>query len=182
MMARLLNLIGIGRMTLIDDTGDVQLVQMTEGTAGNGLADRVTERIKRITEYGFASSPPADTDVVVLRRNGDRGLGLAIATSHKASRPKNLPKGDVWIYDLRGHAVKMTAHGIEIDAAGDQVTVTNASRIRAECDIETTGDIISRCDGQSVSLNALRDAYDVHDHPPIAAGASWGSGPPNDQV
>jgi hypothetical protein len=62
------------------------------------------------------------------------------------------------------------------------VTVTNASKVRCTCDIETTGDVVARADGKAVSLGALHDTFNLHNHPPVAAGGSWGSGPPKPQA
>lgn len=182
MIGRLLHVIGLGRLTLVDDSESVQLGQVTVGTLGIDQADEVFDKVRRVTEYGFTGVPPDDTDVVMVRVNGQRAGSVIIATSHKASRPTSLKVGDVAIYDNRGRSIKLTADGITIDGGGDMVTITNASKVRCECDIETTGDVISRADGTPVSLNDLRDAYDAHDHPPATAGASWGSGPPNEQV
>ena len=178
----ILNLLGIGRSSLIDDSGDVQLIQVTEGAIGSGGSDRVTDKVMRAGEFGLASVPPNGSEVVILRRNARRGQPIIIATGHRASRPTGLRPGDSGIYDVRGAHILLTEDGIEIDAQGQQVTVVNASRVRCECDIETTGDVISRCDGQQVSLNALRDAYDEHDHPPVAGSTSWGTGPPNLEI
>lgn len=178
MMARILNLIGIGKATLVDDSGEVAKIQVTEGARGSGGSDRVTDNVPRVGEYGFASALPANSEVLVIRRNGDRGNGIVIATQHRASRPTNMPVGDVWLYDLRGRAVKLTVDGIELDAAGGEVLVTNAAKVRCACDIETTGDVVARADGSKVSLTALHDAYNMHKHPPAAGGGTWGSGPP----
>lgn len=181
MLEQLLSLLGLGRVTLVDDSGDFQEVQFTEGSVGSART-RITDRIRRLTEFGFTSVPPLDSDAVVLRRNAERGKSLVLATSHRPSRPRGLKAGDTAVYDVRGAIIRLTADGIEIDAAGQAVTVTNATQVRCECDIYTTGDVISRADAVPVSLNALRDAYDLHDHPPVATGASWGSGPPDRQV
>jgi phage gp45-like len=178
MIERLLNLLGIGRSTLADDSGDLQVLQVTEGATGGGGEDRILEKVRRVTEFGFASVPPDGAEVLMLRRNGLRTQSIVIATSHRPSRLKNLKPGDAALYDVRGAKITLTEDGITIDAAGGQVTVTNASKIRAECDVETTGDIISRADGDRVSLNALHDAYNQHDHPPTAAAGKWGMGPP----
>jgi phage baseplate assembly protein V len=182
MIDRLLNLIGIGRVTLADDDGDVQLLQLTERAEGGDIGDRIIEKVRRACEFGFSSVPPLESDAVVVRMGGLRTQSIVVATGHKDSRPRGLKPGDVVIYDVRGRMVRLTEDGIEIDAAGGEITVTNASKIRADCDIETTGDVISRADGQSVSLNALHDAYNQHAHPPVAGGTTWGVGPPNLQA
>lgn len=181
-MRGLLSLLGIGRATLTDDCGEVQLVQVTEGARGTGGTARVTDKVARVTEYGFVSSLPDGAEVIVIRRDGERAKPLVIATQHRASRPTGLDAGDVWLYDQRGRAVKLTADGIEIDGAGGTVTVTNADKVRCECDVETTGDVVARCDGQRVSLTGLHDTYNQHKHPPTAGAGTWGAGPPAPQA
>lgn len=179
MIGNILNLIGIGRATLSDDSQEQQFVQLTERFLGNGGTERVTDKVPRVTEFGFTSVLPEGSEIVVIRRNGERAHSIAIASQHRASRPKGLKPGDTAIYDVRGRIIRLTADGIEIDAAGGPVTVKRASKIRCECDVETTGDIVSRADGTRVSLNKLYDAYNAHTHPPAAKGGQWGSGPPD---
>jgi len=177
-MRGLLNLLGIGRVTVVDDAGDLQLLQVTEGAIGTGRGDRVTDQVRRVTEFGFSSSPPLGAEVVVIRRNGERAQSIAIATSHRPSRPRDLSPGDVVVYDVRGRMIRLTEEGIEVEAAGGPVTIRDAAKVRCECDVETTGDVTARVDGKRVSLAKLYDAYQFHSHPPVTAGASWGSGPP----
>lgn len=182
MMARLFSLFGVGRATLVDDSKPVQRIQVTEGAKGQGGSDRITDQVPRMSEYGFTSALPDDAEVLVIRRNGERANGIVIATQHRASRPTDLEAGDVAIYDVRGRVIKLTSDGVIVDGADGLVTVKNATKVRCECDVETTGDLISRADGQRVSLNALHDAYNLHDHPPVAGGGQWGSGPPDRKV
>jgi phage baseplate assembly protein V len=176
------NLFGKGRITRTDDSGDMQKLQVTEPVRGAGQDPFITKDVQRLAEYGFATVVPADTDVLLVRLGGMRSHTLAIATSHRDSRPTGLSEGDVVIYDTRGHRFSLTENGLIIDAAGDEVTVVNASKVRCECDIETTGDVISRADGTRVSLNKLHDAYNMHDHPPVTKGDSWGSGQPSQKA
>lgn len=178
MIERLLNLITFGRVALVDDGGDFQRLQIVRRATGTGGGERITDRVIRLADFGFASAPPADADALVLNRNGDSAHALVVATAHRASRPRNLGEGDVVVYDARGRALRLTATGIEIDAAGGDVTVTNAAKVRCTCNVETTGDVIARADGERVSLAHLHDVFNVHVHPPITAGAEWGSGPP----
>ncbi|WP_288935503.1 phage baseplate assembly protein [uncultured Sphingomonas sp.] len=171
-----------GRVAVMDDSGDYQRLQLVQRASGNGGTERVTDRVLRMVQFGFTSAPPNDADVLVLNRNGEAALGIAIATAHRDSRPRDLKAGDSAIYDVRGRIIRLTADGIEIDAAGGDVLVTNAAKVRCTCDVETTGDVISRADGKAVSLNALHDTFNLHNHPPVVAGGSWGSGPPKPQA
>ena len=178
MMGALWRIVGIGRVTLADDAGDVQRLQITEGAIGTGGDDQVTSEVMRAGDFGFAAVPPLGAEALMLRMAGQRSHSFVISTSHRPSRPRDLSPGDAVVYDVRGRQIRLTADGIEIDAAGGAVTVRNATKVRCECDIETTGDVVARADGNRVSLAELHDAYNLHNHPPAAAGGTWGSGPP----
>lgn len=165
------NAIGVGQVTQVDDSKEAQLVQVTERAAGTGFADRPTDNVTRVTEFGFASHPPLNSEVLVIRRGGDRSQPIAIATSHRPSRPRDLGEGDAGIYDVRGAKVMLTADGLVIDCAGLPATIRNATTLRIEADrLEVTGDVVSRADGAQVSLNDLRDAYAAHHHTGVATG------------
>lgn len=172
------NLLGIGRATTIDDTGELQLLQVTEGAAGTGFADRVLDKVRRATEFGFGSVPPIDSEVVMIRRGADRACSLVIATSHRPSRPRNLKPGDTVIYDVRGAKVTLTETGIAVDGAGLEVKVTNTPKVTLDAaDVVLTGtlhvdgEITALVGGTSVSLGALRDAYNAHHHTGVQTGS-----------
>lgn len=160
---KLFNLIGIGRITLNDDDGDLQLVQVTEGAEGEGFSDRVLDKVPRLTEFGFTSVAPDGAVCLVIRRFGERLKSIVVATSHPASRPKGLQPGDVCVYDVRGATVKFTSSGIVVDGAGQTVQVIG--------DLHVTGDVVSRSGGASVSLNTVHDKYNAHKHTGVSTGA-----------
>jgi len=167
------NILGIGRATLVDDDGELQLVQVTERAFGAGFADRVLDKVRRVTEFGFSSVPPPEAEVLVIRRGGDRSHSLVIATSHRPSRPRGLQSGDVCVYDIRGARILLGPNGIEVDGGGRPVTVRNTPKVRLEADLlEVTGDVVSRADGARVSLNGVRDAYHDHKHTGVQAGTA----------
>jgi phage gp45-like len=174
MMGWLANLIGIGQATVVDDSGDLQLLQVTERAAGKGFADRVTDRVMRLTEFGFSSAPPIGAEVMVIRRGADRAQPMVIATSHRPSRRKNLQPGEVIIYNADGSYVWIKNSGIVIDGGGQPITVQNG-------DLHVVGDVVSRSSGTPVSLNGLRDAYDLHKHTGVSTGTGL-SGLPDHPV
>lgn len=170
-MKLLANLIAFGRATLVDDGGELQLVQVTEKAFGTGFADRIIDHVRRLTEFGFSSVPPAESEVLVIRRGGDRGQSIVIATSHRPSRPRSLQPGDACLYDVRGARILLGPNGIEVDGGGRPVTVKNTPKVRLETDLlEVTGDVVSRADGSRVSLNGVRDAYVAHKHLQVKTG------------
>lgn len=190
MIERILNMIGLGSATLVDDTGDHQLVQVTEGAIGTGYKPRIIDKVLRLSEFGFSSNPPLGSQVTMVRRNGERGASVIVATHHIPSRPKNLKPGDAILYDVRGAHVLLTDAGIEIDAAGLDVTVKNAANISLQAttkvridapDVECTGNLkvdkLLTGDGTPVELGALRDAYNSHTHGGVKSGDDTSSGP-----
>lgn len=170
MIDRIRNLLGIGRATLADDSGELQLLQVTEGSSGKGVGDRITDKVRRICEFGFTSVPPMGAEVLVACRNGQRSTPMVLATSHRPSRPRNLQPGDSALYDVRGARVQLTAAGLVIDCAGLPAVIRNFSTLTVMGDLHVTGDVISRSTGAAVSLNGLRDAYHAHGHTQVKAG------------
>lgn len=164
------NLIGIGRVTLADDSGDVQQLQVTEGAVGRGFADRVVDKVARVIEFGFASVPPLNSEALMLRRSGDRSKSVVIGTNHRPSRPKGLKPGDTVLYDVRGAKVQLTADGMLIDCAGLAAIVQNFASLTVKGDLHVTGDVVSRSAATAVSLNGLRDAYAAHKHVGVQTG------------
>lgn len=166
------SLFGFGRVTDIDDTGDAQVLQVTQGARGTGFKARVLDKINRLSQFGIASVPPKDAGVLMIHLGGDRSQTFVIATHHAASRLKNLQPGDSALYDVRGAMIKLTAAGLEIDCAGQAAVIRNYSTCTFEGDIHVTGDVVSRSAGTPVSLNGLRDAYHDHKHSGVTAGGA----------
>lgn len=176
----ILNLFGIGHATMIDDDGEVQKLQLTEKAAGSGFKDRITDKVRRVMEFGFTSVPPIDSEVLVIGLLGDRSGRVAIASNHRPSRIKGLKPGDVALYDVRGAKITFTEDGLLIDCAGLPATIQNtttltikaSTKVRIEATkLEVTGDVVSRADGTPVSLNGLRDAYHAHKHTGVQTGS-----------
>lgn len=173
------NLAGIGTVSSIDDTGDVQQLQLTEKSAGFGLVARVLDKVARLFSFGFTSVPPLGSEVLMLRLGGDRNCSIAISTNHRESRPRGLQPGDSAMYDVRGIIIKMTADGLEISAAGLPIVIHNASKLtldvpEVECTgtLKAAGEITALTDGAQVALGALRDSYNDHDHGGIVRGSA----------
>ncbi len=187
MMHRLLNVLRVGVLKLVDDSDEFQLLQIDEGNFPDGR--RVLDKIRHFKQFGFASSPPADSDAMLAALGGDRSQTIAIGTNHQKSRPRGLAAGDSMLYRAKaegtlGAYVWIKDGVIEIDADGGDVMVRNATtvtvvasdKVRVEAPtLECTGDIVSRADGERVSLNTLRDKYDAHKHPVTALGSPTGA-------
>lgn len=159
-------MLGIGRVTGLNDDGVIQSMQYRTALDVRGDTPRMAE-------YGFSSAPPEGSDVVVLSLGGDRSSQVIIATNHKGSRHTGLLAGETVIYNQTGQFVKLTASGIEVQANAQPVQVANATTVTITATekviantprFECTGDIIDNSGSNSATLKDLRDAYDGHKH------------------
>ncbi|WP_434107623.1 phage baseplate assembly protein domain-containing protein [Paraburkholderia caffeinilytica] len=163
--------LGRGRLTRIDDSGAVQLVQMQ-------LSQNEThDATPRVCEYGFQSNPPDGADAVAVFLAGNRTNGVVIACGHQQYRMRGLASGEVAISDNRGQSVYLSAAGIVVNGGGHPVTITNAPEITADsplmhctgniaCDgnIAAAGDILDNSGTNAQSMAASRRTYDIHTH------------------
>lgn len=164
------NLIGAGRVTGADDTGPVLNLQVTEPAAGSGFADRVLDRVARIFQFGFVSVPPIGSEVLTLRRRGDRTLTMVIGTSHRPSRPRGLQPGDAAMHDMRGQIIKLTADGLLIDAAGLAVVIQNAASVHIKGDLIVDGEVTMLNSSSALTASAIRSTFNGHAHSGVQTG------------
>lgn len=130
MIRRIVNMIKIGRVRLIDDTDVVQRMQIDEGPIGpSSGVRRLLDKVISVKHFGFVSSPPLGSEVIVIRQGGHGSLPIVVATNHQPSRHRNLEPGDAGIHDVRGAYVLLLPAGPVIDAAGGDVTIQNARNI-----------------------------------------------------
>jgi phage baseplate assembly protein V len=172
------NIVGAGRVTAADDSGQVQQLQVTEAASGSGFIDRVLDKVTRIFEFGFTSVPPLGSEVLTLRRRGDRTLTLVIGTSHRPSRPTGLQPGDSAQYDARGAIIKLTAAGLTIDCAGLACVIQNASSVHIKGDLIVDGEITGLNASSALALSTVRTKFDAHGHTGVSTGGGT-SGTPN---
>lgn len=163
---RTMMMLGVAKVTMTSDTGGVQEVQYKNALEVRGGTPR-------LMEFGFSSSLPQGSDVLVAYLAGDRSSAVVIASGHKGSRHANLQSGETVIYNQWGQFIKLTEGGIEIEANNQNVTVNNATKviINASDSVEmntpvlkVSGDIIDNAGTNTKTLKDLRDAYNGHHH------------------
>jgi phage baseplate assembly protein V len=186
MYQRLQALIALGRISFVDDSGVVQEVQVVM----NAL-DLPSSRF-RVTEFGFTSNPPVDSDAIVAHVAGDRSSGVVLGTNHQPSRPTGLQPGESKLYSVDGKYVYITASGgISVFANGQPVNVSGATTVTITASEEVIADTpLFKCSGDiqdnygtnSKTMALMRTEYDAHDHPvvEIQTGSSTiNTGTPN---
>ena len=160
--SRLLNLLKIGRVTLVDDGGPAQKLQVklpSVGADGSPLGEYY-----RLGEFGHASSPPIGSEVVLASLWGNRTHGLVVATNHQASRPTGLSAGDSMLYSARGQRVWLANGQLVVDGGGLPIVVQNFASCTVQGDLHVTGDVIARSATSPISLA-------THLHPLQGPGA-----------
>ncbi|MCU8822766.1 phage baseplate assembly protein domain-containing protein [Klebsiella quasipneumoniae] len=162
---RIASLIGIGRITAMNDSGATQSVQYQTPLE--------VASAHRLAEFGFSSGLPAGTDVVLAFLGGDRSSPVVIATNHQGYRHSDLNPGETVMYNQWGLYIQLTEAGISIDAKGKDVTVNNAKNLTATATEQVklitpkllvTGDVVDNCETNNKTLKQLRDTYNTHDH------------------
>ncbi|MGK3234574.1 phage baseplate assembly protein domain-containing protein [Klebsiella quasipneumoniae] len=162
---RIASMLGVGRVTAMQDTGGTQSVQYQTPLE--------VASAHRLAEFGFSSGLPVGTDVVLAFLGGDRSNPVVIATNHQGYRHSDLSPGETVMYNQWGLYIQLTEAGISIDAKGQDVTVNNAKNLTATATEQVklitpkllvTGDVIDNCETNNKTLKQLRDAYNEHDH------------------
>lgn len=162
---RIASMLGVGRVTAMQDGGGTQSVQYQTPLE--------VASAHRLAEFGFSSGLPVGTDVVLAFLGGDRSNPVVIATNHQGYRHSDLSPGETVMYNQWGLHIQLTENGISIDAKGQDVTVNNAKNLTATATEQVklitpkllvTGDVVDNCETNDKTLKQLRDAYNDHDH------------------
>ncbi|WP_186247321.1 phage baseplate assembly protein V [Burkholderia gladioli] len=180
---RIRNLFGRGRVTLVDDSGPVQIVQLRM----NGL--EVPAGRYRVPEFGFSSNPPIGSDALALHVAGDRSAGAVVGTNHQQSRPRGLAPGESILYSQDGKCIYLKDGAIVVEAKGQDVVVNDAANITLNCSgdctmniggkldvvapggvnfttplVGSTGDMQDNTETNNETMKGMRELYDTHTH------------------
>lgn len=173
--------IGRGRVTLVNDRGPIQTVQVQ--LSQNELRDDTP----RMAEYGLTSNPPAGTDALVNFLGADRNFGVIVATNHQASRPKGLREGETMLYQKNGLQVYLSNDELTVNASNLPVTINDATTCTINCKkyvvncesyqvnstggvqfvtplVDSTGDIQDNSNGNAMTMATMRSDYNRHQH------------------
>lgn len=106
LMRRVQHMVGVGRTSApVNDQGAAQTVQV-QTYAGVPVSG-----VKVAQLFGFSSTAPLGSDVVLLSIAGDNSAPIAITTGHQGSRQKNTPPGGAVLYDQGGSLALLNNDG-----------------------------------------------------------------------
>ncbi len=182
-LSRVRSLFGRGRITLVDDTGPAQIVQVRM----NGL--EVPDGRFRVPEFGFSSNPPIGSDALMLHIAGDRSAGAVVGTNHQTSRPRGLAPGESILYSEDGKSVYLKNGSIVVEAKGQDVIVNDAANVTWTCSgdfkivtggkfsvvapggsefdtpmLSSSGDMQDNTGTNTETMKDMRETFDNHDH------------------
>lgn len=83
-------------------------------------SDESCDNIERFQNYGLSSYPAAGSEAILAALGGNLGNLVAIAVEDKKVRPQG-ELGDVFLYHLEGHKVRLTQSGQIIVTATDVI-------------------------------------------------------------
>ncbi|AGF91008.1 phage baseplate assembly protein V [Vibrio europaeus] len=83
-------------------------------------ADESVDDIERFQNYGCSSFPPIGSEAILAAIGGNLGNLVAVAVEDKKYRPKG-ESGDVFLYHLEGHKIRLTKDGKVVVTATDVI-------------------------------------------------------------
>ncbi len=150
---RISMMIGRAVLSLVDDTGDVQLVQIKM------LDGEVSDQVEHRQPYGFTSNtkPSGTTEGLLLAVGGQRGAGVVILLGDPASRLTGLQPGEVAMHDdqaqkiviMRDRILITTTKDIDVDCKDLTLTATGdvTATISGDCMAAVSGDFTATVTG-----------------------------------
>jgi phage gp45-like len=181
LVMRVRNMLGIGRVTIVNDAGPVQTMQVTINYG------EVKDNSVHIGHFGLAYNPPPGTDLVFGFVSGDRSNGLSFASNNKMYRMRNLLTGETALYDAMNKYIYLAEDGIHIVAAGLPVIIDDCSTFTVNASeavifntplVKSSGDMLDNYNTNSDTAAGARGRYNSHTHPGIEPGDS-NTGTPN---
>lgn len=139
-------------LTLIDDATKMQGLQVKL------LDGEVCNNVDRVQNYGFTSVPLPGAEGIYLALGGSRDHGVVIVADDRRYRIKGLQGGEVAIYTDEGDKIVLKR--------GNVIEITAATKIRMVTPLlEVTGEVRDRCDDDGMTMEGMRQTYDIHVHP-----------------
>lgn len=115
---RVYTMITRGIIETANDSGSMQFVKVTL------LAGETREDIERIQNFGFSSNPPTSSECVAVAIGGNRDHLIILGDNDRASRIKNLLKGESVQYNSNGNKIHLKNDG-EAEMLVDKISITN---------------------------------------------------------
>lgn len=114
----------------------LQLNKKVQLVSGEGLAGEQLDRLELFQQFGFTSSPPAGTQIIVLPLGGRSSAAVVVATEHGAYRFQLGQAGEACVYNQWGDRIHLrqdrTIHVVsqaKVLIETDQVQINAATSV-----------------------------------------------------
>jgi phage baseplate assembly protein V len=120
--------------------------------------------------WGLYAPIPVGTQVLVLFSEANREMGIIAGALYcDRMRPLDCPEGEFWLVHKGGASLKFFNDGTALLKAPAGLEIEADTNITGA--LTVTGEITDNTPGNSVTVKALRDAYNAHKHPGVQTGA-----------
>lgn len=148
---RLGNLLARGVVSVVNAAAKMQVLQVKL------LAGEAKAGLEHFEPYGFTAHPHAGAEALAVFLDGDRSHGIVIVTPDRRYRLTGLAAGEVALYTDEGDKIVMKR--------GNVIEITAATKVRMVTPLlEVTGEIKDRCDADGMTMEGMRQTYDIHTH------------------
>lgn len=135
--------------------------------------------IEHFEPFGFTGRPIAGAEVLLCHLDGDRSHPIAIVSTDRRYRIKELKPGEVCVFDSKGRKVFLKESGIEVEGVSSPIkvhtsaTVTiDAPTVKLTGNLEVAGNVtaVGEVTGKGIVLS-------THTHGGVERGGSSTGGP-----
>lgn len=148
---RLGNLLARGVVSVVNAAAKMQVLQVKL------LAGEAKAGLEHFEPYGFTAHPHAGAEALAVFLDGDRSHGIVIVTPDRRYRLTGLAAGEVALYTDEGDKIVLKR--------GNVIEITAATKVRMVTPLlEVTGEIKDRCDADGMTMEGMRQTYDIHTH------------------
>jgi len=168
----------VGILKILDNSGYTQLIQATF------LSGEVISDLRRLQEYGFASFPYSDTEVLSIFANGNRDQGIAFCIHDRDKRPIDLVEGEVAVYgpdDINSNQrIHFKANGSTVIDGSNNVTLNAVNNVninstkKVDITANTNVNIISTTGNVSIESTAGDVIVEAGNTVKLGSGATAG--------
>lgn len=148
---RLGNLLARGVVSVVNAAAKMQVLQVKL------LAGEAKAGLEHFEPYGFTAHPHVGAEALAVFLDGDRSHGIVIVTPDRRYRLTGLAAGEVALYTDEGDKIVLKR--------GNVIEITAATKVRMVTPLlEVTGEIKDRCDADGMTMEGMRQTYDIHTH------------------
>ncbi len=141
-----------------------------------GATGRSGERFdnrESFQHYGFSSAPLAGAEVIIMRE----GNHIVIVAEDDRRYRLAVGGGEVALYSHEGDHVHLKS-GRVVEIVTETLLIKASTKVRIESPlVESTGEMIDRCEGDGRTMEQMRTIYTAHVHDNTQPG-SGNSGVP----